>query len=383
MGKQSTSFCAKFWDHLCIRHHSYLKPCCRFIIDSYDRVYWSDDEDKTINSDFYRSLRLKALNNENIPGCIKCGQEESANITSLRMRDNASSKLKEPLDETTSFLNIESIDFFCGNLCNLKCVTCEPYSSSSWRSDYELLGLKVPPLSKKTKIESLLNQVKNLKKIKFVGGEPFLDMDHKNDLILLSKHNPAQIIILYSTNVTIWPSVEILNLWKSFKLINIHLSIDGHLQSNDYIRFPSKWDLIESNVNKFIQHSLNNKNIKLKIQSTVSVYNIWSIHKLQNWINAINIKMPTDRSIVLMFNFLHTPHFMSVKNLPNDYKIKAKALINSTLGKDSYVLNYLENCKDSDYPPNELIEFTQKLDKIRNINISDYIPELAKLIYPK
>jgi len=88
------------------------------------------------NSDYLKEIRDDMLSgdlSEKIRGtCIRCIEREELGLWSRRER-----KIDDYVIKTyeNKFINIptsDTIKLKFGNLCNLKCLTCGPYSSSRW-----------------------------------------------------------------------------------------------------------------------------------------------------------------------------------------------------------------------------------------------------------
>lgn len=316
-----------------------------------------------------------------ISGCQKCYEQEDAGIPSLRQVANSSLQKSSHLKEIIRPEDITYLEVFVGDTCNLKCVMCNPQLSSSWRQDYTGLGWVLPKRSKRPDFKSLLNNFNSLKEIKFVGGEPFLDKSHREDLnALVVTNNPSEISLVYYTNATQWPTAEILRQWQNFKSVTIWLSIDGYDKVNDYIRFPSKWPTVVNTVEKFIHLSKEMPLVKLKIVSTVSVYNIWSLDKLENWYIDIKHKFPESAPQYLHLNPLMAPYFMSIKNLPTELFNRAMSKLNSHSSAQKAIAHFMNEKRLPPFDP-QLVSYTRSLDLIRKLNVSHYIPELGELVY--
>ena len=88
------------------------------------------------NSDYLNEIRNDMLNgvlSEKVKGiCIRCIEREELGSWSRRNK-----KINEVIIKNyqQNFINIptsDTIKLKFGNLCNLKCLTCGPYSSSRW-----------------------------------------------------------------------------------------------------------------------------------------------------------------------------------------------------------------------------------------------------------
>ena len=83
----------------------------------------------------------------------------------------------------------------------------------------------------------------NLLEIKFTGGEPFM---MKSTWDFIEKTNAKICRIITNGAVSILPKRW--KLFKKFDKVTINLSIEGPEHINNYIRYPSKWDVIQKNL---------------------------------------------------------------------------------------------------------------------------------------
>lgn len=263
-----------------------------------------------------------------------------------------------------------SLELFVGDICNLKCLTCFPELSTTLRKEYQALGWAVKKRCENFKEYEVLAQLTSLEKVKFVGGEPLLHKNHIKILEMLNQgERSSKVSLTYYTNATLWPSDEILSLWKKFKNVNIWLSIDGFGALNEYIRFPSVWRDVENNTKKYKRLSQKNSHIQLAVHSTVSIYNIFSLNKLEQWARQLDLEVH--------FHPLYQPHFLSIQTLPPLYRNLAKEQLNPSSKGQSFIRDYLD--QKSLWFDHQMIEFTTHTDRIRGVNIKDYVPELSEL----
>ena len=190
----NNSFCSSLWNHLCVREGGRLTPCCRFQGGDSQASLGPDTPLEYLNSDSLKQLRSQALSGTQIPGCQECYSQERAGEISLRQIVNQ----EFPLENFTPVIeakHIEYLELFVGSICNLKCNMCNGDLSTKWLEDYVPLGQVPPKPQKKISIPILLSPLKNLKKVKFVGGEPFLSADRNQALEILMEQKPEQISI--------------------------------------------------------------------------------------------------------------------------------------------------------------------------------------------
>ena len=86
----------------------------------------------------------------------------------------------------------------------------------------------------------------------------------------------------YSTNATVKPDKELLELWSHFKEIQIATSIDGVGPVIEYQRFPTKWTVVEQVIKQLMMLS---KEMPLTIgtRPTITLMNVLDVPNITNW----------------------------------------------------------------------------------------------------
>jgi organic radical activating enzyme len=168
-----------------------------------------------------------------------------------------------------------SLDIRFGNLCNQKCVMCNPVYSNLWYDEhFEFYGnLKFGQGSKITvtkntdtgkwinppelqwfedprwwpKFEEMMP---HLKHIYITGGEPMVTPAHDIMLDKLIEHGYAKNIWLeYDTNCSA-VNDKIAKRWFHFKKVHIRGSMDSIKDQYEIIRYPGNWNKFQTNVGK-------------------------------------------------------------------------------------------------------------------------------------
>ena len=395
MNKKSKTFCILPWMHLSTSPAGSLRVCCNSdnkknkILKSNGTPYRIYDEDLSSawHSPFYRKLRREMLDGLRSEMCTPCFREESACSESPRTRYNQKYMFDYKASETPPF-NIKYLDLRLGNKCNLRCRMCHPYVSRPLFNEWEELGRKnlsqfIEPLSEidKRKIKNLswpekmnfpklLKSMKYVEEIYFTGGEPLLIQEQYDFLEqIIQKGHAPNISLKYNTNLTKYDA-QALRLWRHFKEIHLHISIDGFDKLNDYIRYPSQWSQIENNLNKIISLSKRFSNMFLRIDCTVQMYNITLMTDFLFWVKKQNLD--------LYFNILDSPKFLNVRVLPDKLKKKAKEEL--LLFQEDFsvkkVIDYMEKENWTVYL-GDFFRYTDFFDKSRDQNLNDILPELS------
>jgi len=239
-------------------------PCCQAT---------SVDVD-TDSLDFNKSDYLNQLRQENLQGirsdsCHRCWQAEEVGNKSKRQ-----SSLEFDIDKQ----GLEIFEYNVNWACNLACIMCGPYFSSSWAKE---LGITNNQHQIDRRKNHIIDQIdfSNLKRIHFNGGEPLINNDHVR--VLKKIKDISKTKITYNTNGTQLPSNEAIQCWEESQVVRLFFSIDAIGESFEYIRYPGKWQQILKNINWYVKNSPSNVMFGLNV--TFGAYNILEAVDLYNW----------------------------------------------------------------------------------------------------
>lgn len=365
--------------------------------------------DEIWHSKWMNSFREKMFFNEAPSECKFCHNEEAAGKTSKRQSENrkyleTSQEIIACAKKQNGKINSPPVyfDLRLGNLCNLKCRTCNPLFSSAWAREVEahptnaILQSYQSTLDQARQSESwhkspdFWNQFHSIagsiEEIYLTGGEPMLIKEHFALLKFFKENDYAKNIYLrYNTNLTLLPD-EFLQLAPNFKKISLSCSIDGLREKNDWLRSPSKWSMIEENFNKTL---LLPSNVNIDINCTVSIFNVLYFDEL--FLYFKNIAKESGRMIEVFPDILHEPLFMPLHLLPSDLKLVAqdrllglleRSDLTNSERKNILSLNRMLNVQNAHQADllNQLKNHIVALDKIRQEKFELVFPELAQLI---
>ena len=386
----SNTFCSLPWIHLATHPHGGVTLCCvsdhtnaknrarNFLNDSVKYLELNYDSIESImNSDYYKQVRLQMLSGKNPEACNRCYVEESNNVRSKRIEENERLNFTEDMARAitkadgTIPVDFKFVELRLGNLCNVKCRTCNPASSTSWSGEYQQI-MKVIPFvtaydksinSSWTESEEfwtdLLEHSKDIELLYINGGEPTLVEKHWKYLERLTERGlNKQITLWYNINMTNLPD-KLIELWKGFKKVQVTASIDDLRDRNEYIRTGSKWEIVEANLDKLQSLPW----IDTSICQTVSWLNVFYLDEFHSYMN--------NRKLHVHMNFVYDPPFLSVNALP---KTLVETIINNLTMLDSWKINALQNMIRNDDNPELLLkglEYNAWLDNSRNTKLSD------------
>lgn len=385
------TYCSLAWNHHFVGPGGKCKPCCRFKRGNVplDHNLEYDNLEGLFNDDFMNVVRKKMLNNERIPGCEKCYEEEDTGKgASLREIHNRMNVITDSINLDKPLITFLESAF--SNICDIQCVMCGPFFSTAWSKQdlTELDGLVEPYGKLKIDLDSIKSVIPNLIYLKFTGGEPLLINDYYTILYERLKYPGIEKCLLnYSTNLMRMPPQKLLNVWKQVDFVEIATSFDGVGKTIEYVRYPTKWEVIKDNLISYFLLS-NTMNIRVGMRATMLPYNILNIMDMYEWwINNMNKYYKEKFSESSWVNPTHVaqPRHLTLKVLPK----KCKELITERLygqGHNNkvkqsiiHLCNYM-NSEDHTIYLDDFKRFTKIMDK-RGITFQEIESELYNEIF--
>lgn len=386
------TFCVLPFLHLATHPIGTVTPCCVTDMtndvstakkNGFNMFLGKDRIEDISNSESFNVLRKKMVSGEIPLECKNCFLLEQNNLTSKRIESNK--KFEKSIDECFENVNqdgsLKEIDYRylelrLGSVCNLKCSTCNSFSSNRWNEDVSIFkGTKFEKFYFKNEIKTewyrdpqfydeLFEKCNKLEEIWINGGEPTLIREHGYFLTKLIDSGLAGTISLnYSINLTALPE-HLIEIWKSFKKVTLQLSVDDLGDRNEYIRFPSKWDTIYENIKRISKE----KDIfTLELMQTVSLFNVCNINNFKKFSNDIGI--------YVAHNYVNYPEFLHVSLLPDEMKTE---MLNNSNDLTKFELDKLKfelNKTSNTFTINDFFEYVNLLDLKRNTKITDYLHE--------
>ena len=444
----SKTFCILPWIHLATRPNGDMRLCCSANASGAGNNHTVGlvKNEKGQPANFGRETPMSAWNNEymkdvrltmlegKIPAsCSKCYEEERQGVVSKRVWETGTwiqdgidvpELIKQTQEDGTVPDKLVYLDLRLGHTCNLKCVMCSPHDSSQWVVEHK----KIYPLFQTKELKEQMQwdrksfnnkwhenpdfwkemyaQIPNLKQVYFAGGEPLMIREHKWFLEEIIRQGYAdKILVRYNTNGLLVDD-DIIELWKQFKLVKVGFSIDATDIKNWYIRYPSDWNTIVTNL-----HKLDNTpdNIQVSIATAIQILNIkhlpefakWKIEQKFKKINLQNVMegMEAGGGIVNM-HLLYIPTWLSIRVLPSEDKeeVRRKFAEFATWLYENYrqdegfwktnpygwtrwqaVLDFMDSEDHTDQLP-AFREYINTLNQSRGTNFNSVFPELSHLL---
>ena len=349
------------------------------------------------NSDYLNEIRFDMIRgelSEKIRGtCIRCIEREELKSWSRRETTIDKKIIKQFSNNEFLKPTSETIKLKFGNLCNLKCLTCGPYSSSRWaheRNDKKEMtvfkelkdSISKASFEKYGKLyqesfdhefaldmnsltynfnekfyKELITIIPNIKYIIISGGEPLIN-DEFYDFLqwLITNKFAEKIDLIVFSNMT--------KLMKNFKAIydkfnsfTINVSLDGVSKKDEYIRRGTIFDEKTNNIKQL------NNFFNIQFCSTMSILNVGYQSEIYNYCLQFK-KIPS------FFNVLVEPFFLQINNLPNDIV---------QIYKQKRQFHRLYDSKQKEIDHFKLgIKFLKKYDIIHKTNLLDEWPEFER-----
>lgn len=310
------------------------------------KICW--DEEK-IGAKSYRHLAIERYSP---------GEHDSSEAEVLNLIENV-----EAVEQGNKVPNMpSSYDIKFGNLCNLKCPSCNPDNSSQMYKEIKENKKLFNEIDKEHYYLTTENDFKwienkewwkvfeeatatptKLYRFKSTGGEPLLNKSLITYLKKLITDGKAKDIKLNLVTNGIKISKDLLvNVLNKFKRCSLTISIDGTNKEYEYLRFPGKWKVLDSNVKQ--GYKLDIPNVKFMIHPTLSAMNVLSVLQVYKYALGIstlngpayNFEFARIGSIATAWD----PEHICITNLLND-NMKTKVI-------DHYN-NYIDSFKKS-YP---------------------------------
>lgn len=343
--------------------------------------------DEVFNSDLFKKTRLEMLAGKEPYPCRRCYDEERKGIQSKRLKENAqylnSSQdiIVKTQEDGTLTPEFTFIELRLGNICNLKCRTCNPVSSSKWVAEYKKLNEDLIFVTDYSKIETgvwfeedkfweeLSKQSSRLETVYVNGGEPTMVEKHFDFLYrLINLGLNKQVTLWYNINLSNLPE-KLIDLWRQFKAVQVSVSIDDLGKRNEYIRSGSDWRVTMDNLIKL----RNMGEFDVSICQTVSIYNVFYLSEFYEMMQDIPIHL----------NWCYDPAFLQPWILPKNVKDIIIDKIDNSRVMYPYAKNNIKETMKKPSDEKLLEQFKQyndKLDQYRKTKFADVFPELNELI---
>lgn len=247
--------------------------------------------------------------------------------------------------------------------CNAACVTCGPNYSSLWKKQLDP-NAKLDNFESQYQIIFQSVDFKHIKKILFVGGEPFLSSH--NTTVLSKVNDPSNVELSYTTNGSVFPSDDVIELWKNFKEVTIVFSIDGTEEQFEYLRWPLSWRKINETINRCTEFS-SKGNFKFLINTTINPLNIFYFDRVESWSKNFPIRSVMTSACNGIWGVEATP-------------MKMRMHIEEKYGSDHRLVGLLKSYPEQPEKFSLLLDNAMELDIKRRLDYTTVFSEALRII---
>ncbi len=381
MSINKKTFCLAPWFSVFLNSDKAISPCCKFKTSKHN--YHQIEE--YFHSEHLNKVRHDLLNGVKNENCSRCWIAEENGGDSMRLISNRtlgkSSKvsifdqIKDP-----KLSNVQSFDLTLGNLCNLKCVMCNPGVSSQLLAEVNLnKGLQANfkgefkqkdfDWPKQDNFVDWCNKhLPQAIHIKFTGGEPFIIPWIQTVIDKIPDEQKKKCILHFTTNLTI-VNLGLFENFRKFKEVWLSVSVEGIKETHEYLRYGHKWETLETNI-RLIQE-MQIPNLMLNINHVVQTASYHSIIPMTEYFDNHNIQIHP----ILLTNPAHF-HISSLT------KYAKEKFLSDTVGYAGYNDNFIKFVRsasreylDQDTTATkQCLEYLQRFDHVRGNSYKEIIP---------
>jgi hypothetical protein len=197
-----------------------------------------------------------------------------------------------------------------------------------------------------------------------------------------------------------------IELWSKFRRVKFAVSVDAVGERNHYIRFPTDWDTLVTNL-KMLDKTPSN--IHVSLATAIQILNIKHLPDLAKWkIQQGFKKINFENNIggieagggIFNMHLLYIPTYLSIKCLPEADKQEVRQrfaelktwLYENYRQDDDFwnvnpygwsrwqaVLDFMDS-EDHTHLLPAFKEYIERMDKQRNVDFKTVLPELAHLL---
>lgn len=345
MATPKDSHCIFRWDQSVINFAtSGITTCCR----TSPKTVTKDEirkfgKDIFLNHESIVGRRQEMLAGERHPDCRECWDIEEQGHRSFRKTqlswdepwDKYLARVGAPENPAVS-RHAESLILFIGNTCDLKCIYCSNFLSTTWAAEDLKFGAITEQYYNEltTPVEGLDDvfweffeaQKMNVRHVSFVGGEPLtmkrtydyleriaesyrtIDLPHSLTLCITSNLNAGE--RSFSTFLSALRKLD-----RSFFRIKIDGSIDTVGDRAAYIRSGISWERWLSNFTRLLE--IKDINIVHTVIPSMSALSVTSFSVLLEELGRL--QESTGKKILIQENMIMTPQYLSPFVLPPEY----------------------------------------------------------------
>lgn len=373
---------------ICTRQNAYnrISPCAFGPVEI--QVQETDSQQIRWQHPVLQGLRQKFLQGEKPAECKRCWDEEAAGIQSLRLRTTEyHPTVYQDLIETGDWQRgPKEIVIKTSNVCNLACRSCAGWDTSYYWPEGQYYAdtyntqdpkwgkynhfMQSRPKMYHPATSWTDQDLENVDKINFFGGEPLLDKEHPKILQqLVNSGRSKHVTLFYSTNCQQVAGRKMLDLWKHFKRIEVFFSIDGIEDQFEYLRWPGNWTRTQRVIDWFLALPNNFPAVDWYFRGSqcVSLFNVASYWHTADWLR--------NKLGGVYFNIVDHPNYLRMTALPEEAKQQIADQI-----PDEHIRQYLFIEPSNPEYLRQFVIWCKRQDLYRQQDFAEVFPETHRLI---
>jgi MoaA/NifB/PqqE/SkfB family radical SAM enzyme len=395
------SYCVLPYNHMSIDPVGRVRPCCNYNFhkENFPKHEWPFINVNTgksikelVSGGSHTALRSDIENNIKHEFCNRCWVVEDGGGHSYRQDWNRKFLGQNDPTNFKTDISIEYVEMTLGNKCNIQCRMCNPWSSNLWAEEI----IEHPELNhwdadmthvnfewyNTPQFDKILEEIiPTVKHLNLLGGEPLFNPKYYDILQrIVDSGRAKEVSLQFNTNLLSLQD-KTFDLWKEFGFVNANVSCDGVGIVNEYVRWPGKWSKFVRNLERIIewQRQLGGNDVlMIQLHSTVSSLTWLNMGELFKWSQTL----PIYYSLPFVIQ-VNQPQYMDAIHMPDRIKqIGYERIIDAISPVTDWQVNNIHSLIDYiiNTPQNTdmwemMIKETNKLDRARNCNILDIIPE--------
>lgn len=350
-----------------------------------------------MNSDYMKSARKDMIRHElseqTTIACSDCIKNEAIGMQSRRLTQNAKYQNKQTVDTIRRFVanpdekllesDLQYVNLkMLGNICNLKCIMCNPNSSSKIAAEFKKYNIKDIDKTIKTAYNDdsknkyfadIAIILENIDRFSLIGGEAFVhpDFDEIFEMVMNSS-NVGNIDLFIITNGTLLPQ-KVLDNAHRFGRLTLNFSIDGVGDRAAYIRNGTVWSVYDNNLRRAIASDAH-----VSFTVAVQTLNIGYLDEIYDYVESLGI----DPAIVGWSTTVTHPARHNASTIPlelkQQYKDKYAKRQFKQIESLAQAMSILDTQHDSDNEFQEFIKQQKFFDNIRNECLTTLFSEFIK-----
>jgi hypothetical protein len=408
--KHGKHFCVLPWVHFHSWPDGKVMPCC--VADSNMPVASIKNNESIIqmmNSEDYKKMRTKMLNDEPVEACKRCYDLEIMGTWTMRQSHNKRRGLEyvdmisknTTKDGSLTEFKMKYMDLRFSNMCNMKCRSCGPGCSSLWAQEFvDERGVDVYEEYFKTRkvvinaseemgfMDKLKPYLKDVLEVYFAGGEIIITPEHYECLDYWIENGlTKQVELTYTTNFSSlkYKDKDLIGYWKKFPQLKIWASLDAEGKVAESIRKGTDWERIVKNM-KTLKEQV--PHAQFQITPTISIWNVFDFPDFFDYMvdeGFIDVRSSSPR-----FNLATNPWYANIMILPVSvkrrlielYRVYAERYenVNQDIANGFRMIIYNLNVGDENKGGIlEFKKFNDELDEFRNEKLEDIVTGLKEV----